>query len=159
MTLLGPQERDHAAIIRQAAPQLLVIDFRQFPGEEEWLDIAIAIAERFAILVANDSGLGHFFRTAVRPIVSRFGSTESHRWAPLAPLQRTVRALDSGGVAMQLNPLAVVLLAAQWLIAPRMSLAPIPRPKQGYATQSLPACAKNPIGQSPRSIACRETVN
>lgn len=125
VVFLGPHERDYAAFIRRVFPRLLAIDFTQFPGEDDGLDVAIAIAERVALVVANDSGMGHLFGAAGRPIISLFGPTDPRRWAPMAPLQRTVRAQDFHGEAMDLIPLAAVLRAVQDLIPASKSLLPI----------------------------------
>jgi ADP-heptose:LPS heptosyltransferase len=115
--LLGPQERDCARELRHAAPHLLMVDFMQFPSELDRLDAAIALAGRLSVVVANDSGMGHLFGAAGRPVVSLFGPTDPRRWAPFAPMQRTVRAQEFGGEAMALIQPEAVLRAVQETVA------------------------------------------
>ena len=89
--LLGPQERDRAEELARLAPDNLLLDFTRFPAEIEPLDGAIAVAQRLAVVVANDSGQGHLFGAAGRPIVSLFGPTDPARWRPLGPAVQIVR--------------------------------------------------------------------
>jgi len=115
--LLGPQERDRAEEVARLAPGILLLDFTCFQAGIEPLDGAIAIAQRLAVVVANDSGQGHLFGAAGRPIVSLFGPTDPRRWAPFAPARRILRAQSFGGAAMELIPPAAVLEAVDGLLA------------------------------------------
>lgn len=117
--LVGPQEREIAEEIRGLAPGAIAVDFNGLdpkPAIGE-LDGAIAVAERLAVVVANDSGLGHLFGSAGRPIVSLFGPTDPRRWAPFAPARRIVRAQDFGGQEMKAIPEAAVLKSVDDLLA------------------------------------------
>jgi ADP-heptose:LPS heptosyltransferase len=115
--LLGPQESDCARELRYAASHLPLVDFMRFPTELNRLDAAIALAGRLTVVVANDSGMGHLFGAAGRPVVSLFGPTDPRRWAPFAPIQRTLRAQDFGGHAMELIQPEAVLHAIKETIA------------------------------------------
>jgi ADP-heptose:LPS heptosyltransferase len=143
--LLGPQERDRAEEVGRLAPGAILLDFTRFPGEVEPLDGAIAIAQRLAVVVANDSGQGHLFGAAGRPIVSLFGPTDPRRWAPFAPALSIVRAQGFGGSAMALIPPEAVLEAVRRLLAAggdSAAASPIPgrpaewhRPGLGFAVE------------------------
>jgi ADP-heptose:LPS heptosyltransferase len=116
--LVGPQERDIARQVSGLAPGAIAVDFNDLdpkPAIGE-LDGAIAVAERLAAVVANDSGLGHLFGSAGRPIVSLFGPTDPRRWAPFAPARRILRAQDFGGEEMERIPEGAVLRAVEELL-------------------------------------------
>jgi ADP-heptose:LPS heptosyltransferase len=137
--LLGPQERDRAEEIgRVAPPNTVLLDFTRFPGEVEPLDGAIAIARRLAVVVANDSGQGHLFGAAGRPIVSLFGPTDPRRWAPFAPGLSVIRAQSFGGARMALIPPEAVLEAIRPLLA-----------AGGNSVVTLPAAARPVERQGP----------
>jgi ADP-heptose:LPS heptosyltransferase len=117
--LVGPQERAMAEEVRSLAPGAIAVDFNSLdprPAIGE-LDGAIAVAERLAVLVANDSGLGHLFGSAGRPVVSLFGPTDPRRWAPFAPARRILRTQDYGGEAMEAIPERAVMAAVAELLA------------------------------------------
>jgi ADP-heptose:LPS heptosyltransferase len=115
--LLGPQERDRAKEVGRLALDATLLDFTRFPANVEPLDGAIAIARRLSVVVANDSGQGHLFGAAGRPIVSLFGPTDPRRWAPFAPVLSVIRAQDFGGAGMALIPPEAVLEAIRRLLA------------------------------------------
>jgi ADP-heptose:LPS heptosyltransferase len=79
-------------------------------------DFTIAVAKRLAVVVANDSGTGHLFGAAGRPIVSLFGPTDPRRWAPFAPLRKTLWAREFGGEAMDCIPAEAVIGAVEDLL-------------------------------------------
>jgi ADP-heptose:LPS heptosyltransferase len=113
--LLGPQE----AVVRDqfiaAAPGAIAIDMTQMNPQPAIgvLDAAIAVLERFALVIANDSGLGHLAGAVGRPLLSLFGPTDPRRWAPMAPVSRVLRAQDYGKHEMSGIPVAAVLSAAE----------------------------------------------
>jgi ADP-heptose:LPS heptosyltransferase len=116
---LGPQEREFAEEIRAMIPAATAIDFTAPAGGREPLDLAVAVARRLNVVVANDSGLGHLVGAAGTAVVSLFGPTDPRRWAPFAPLQRTIRAQSFGGDKMSLIPSEAVALAITELVDQR----------------------------------------
>ena len=116
--LLGPREIDRAEAIRAAVPALASVDLTRSSAGSGSFDFTIAIAERLAVVVANDSGTGHLFGAAGRPIVSLFGPTDPRRWAPFAPLRKTLWAPEFGGEAMECIPPQAVIAAVEAILAP-----------------------------------------
>jgi len=115
--LLGPREIDRADAIRAAVPASASVDLTRSSAGSGSFDFTIAIAERLAVIVANDSGTGHLFGAAGRPIVSLFGPTDPRRWAPFAPLRKTLWAPEFGGEAMECIPPQAVLAAVEEILA------------------------------------------
>jgi len=95
--LLGPMEGDVGARLLAEAPGALVLraDPDAAPGVA--LDRLIAQGQRFALLLANDNGVGHLLGASGVPVVSLFGPTDPTRWAPVAPDNLIVRGRDFGG--------------------------------------------------------------
>jgi ADP-heptose:LPS heptosyltransferase len=116
--LLGPQEGDVEAHIREAAPGALVLraDPAAAPGAS--LDLLIAEGQRFAALLANDNGVGHLLGAAGVPVVSLFGPTDPARWAPVAPANTILKARDfGGGTAIEAIPVGPVVEAVMATLA------------------------------------------
>jgi ADP-heptose:LPS heptosyltransferase len=95
--LLGPMEGDIGAQVAAEAPGALVLraDAHAAPGVA--LGRLVAQGQRFALLLANDNGVGHLLGASGVPVVSLFGPTDPARWAPVAPDNLIVRAIDFGG--------------------------------------------------------------
>lgn len=104
--VLGPQEIDWRAGLEAAVPTALFP--LQADGAEAGHGFAppftIALAQRFAAAVANDSGVGHMFAVGGRPLVSLFGSTVPEKFMPMTANLAIVRATDYGGKEMRLIP-------------------------------------------------------
>jgi ADP-heptose:LPS heptosyltransferase len=115
--LLGPREIERAETIRAAVPAFASVDLTRDSAGSGSFDFTIAIAQRLAVVVANDSGTGHLFGAAGRPIVGLFGPTDPRRWAPFAPLRKTLWAREFGGEAMERIPAPAVLAAVEDLLA------------------------------------------
>jgi ADP-heptose:LPS heptosyltransferase len=115
--LLGPREIERAPEIRAAVPTLASVDLTRASAGRGSFDFTIAIAKRLAAVVANDSGTGHLFGAAGRPIVSLFGPTDPRRWAPFAPRRSTLWAREFGGEAMAYIPAGAVLAAVEEMLA------------------------------------------
>ncbi len=113
--LLGPQEAAAREEARRQIPQAIALDFTQITPKPAIgvFDAVIAIVERLAAVVANDSGLGHLAGAVGRPVVSLFGPTDPRRWAPMAPVRRVVRAQNYGGDDMNAIPVPPVLSAVE----------------------------------------------
>jgi ADP-heptose:LPS heptosyltransferase len=83
------------------------------------LEFAIALCERLAAAVANDSGIGHLLAAVGTPLVSLFGPTDAARWAPFTERGVLMRAQEFGGSAMESIPVDVVERALDRLLAVR----------------------------------------
>lgn len=104
--LLGPAEaEDWAATIRAALPQAL-LPLQDTAKLTPML--TIALGRRLAAAVANDSGTGHMLGAADIPLVSLFGPTAAHKFAPHTRRAAIVRAQDFGGETMESIPLEAV---------------------------------------------------
>ena len=119
MLLLGPQEASAREEARRQIPQTIALDFTQITPKPAIgvFDAVIAIVERLAAVVANDSGLGHLAGAVGRPVVSLFGPTDPRRWAPMAPVRRVVRAQNYGGDDMNAIPVPPVLSAVEMVLS------------------------------------------
>jgi ADP-heptose:LPS heptosyltransferase len=125
--LIGPKEQQRAAELRQADSEAILVEFMRLGAGIGSLDAAIAVLGRLSLVVANDSGLGHLAGAAGRPVVSLFGPTDPHRWAPFAPRHRWIRAQRFGGESMALIEPAAVLAAVQELLAEPPTDLEVPR--------------------------------
>jgi ADP-heptose:LPS heptosyltransferase len=123
--LLGPQEGDVEALIREAAPGAMVLRADPAASRAEGLDLLIAEGQRFAALLANDNGVGHLLGAAGVPVVSLFGPTDPARWAPVAPANRVLKASDfGGGTAIEAIPVEAVVEAVMAMVG-RGAAAPL----------------------------------
>jgi ADP-heptose:LPS heptosyltransferase len=113
--VLGPKEVDWMAELRDAVPEALFP--LQEPGVQERHGFSplftIALAQRFAAAVSNDSGVGHMFAIGGRPLVSLFGSTVPEKFMPMGKRLTIIRAGDYGGREMHLIPVGPVLDAVE----------------------------------------------
>jgi ADP-heptose:LPS heptosyltransferase len=92
---LGPDERDWLADIRAAVPGAR---FPEWEGRGATGPIfAIALAERLAIAVANDSGTGHMLAAGGAPLVSLFSKHDPVKYAPRARRLAIVDSKSFGG--------------------------------------------------------------
>ncbi len=96
--LLGPEETDWAEHVAQALPGAVL------PLQSEAVQrlgpsplITIALAQRLALAVANDAGVGHMMAAANCPLISLFGPTPPEKFAPLVSRARILRAQDYTG--------------------------------------------------------------
>ena len=115
--LLGPREIERAEAIRAAVPAFASVDLTRESAGSGSFDFTLAIAQRLAAVVANDSGTGHLFGAAGRPIVGLFGPTDPRRWAPFAPVRKTLWAREFGGETMDRIPAEAVSAAVDELLA------------------------------------------
>ena len=90
-----------------------------FPEQEETARslqgpvLTLALAQRIALAVANDSGTGHIFAASGSPLISLFGHTSVEKFVE-EPSQRTIiRAADIGGVGMDDIPVSLVTEALE----------------------------------------------
>jgi len=113
---LGPQEPEWQAPISAAVPAAL------FPlqMENHGFDplFTIALAERLAASVSNDSGVGHMLAISGRPLVSLFGPTVPEKFMPMGDKLTIIEAKTFGGREMNLIPLDTVAAALMSALPP-----------------------------------------
>jgi len=108
--ILGPDELEWLPELRAAVPGAL------FPEQERaiWGDDftplrTIALAQRFAVALANDSGVSHMFGAADVPLVTLFGPTPAAKFQPRVTRGAVLTAQQFGGQAMTDIPVADVV--------------------------------------------------
>ena len=118
--LLGPDEAPWLAQLRRDLPQAL------FPLQDERAGgdgqpsplLTLAIAQRLAAAIANDSGTGHLVAAAGCPMVSLFGPTRAAKFAPCAARLEIVDANSFGSPDMTAIPTDAVAAAVARLSLP-----------------------------------------
>jgi ADP-heptose:LPS heptosyltransferase len=112
---LGPQERGLLADIRAAVPGAR---FPEWEGRSPAGPIfAIALAERLAAAVANDSGTGHMLAAGGVPLVSLFSKHDPVKYAPRARRLAIIDSKSFGGTDPALIPVNAVSRALSELLA------------------------------------------
>lgn len=91
--VLGPKEEPWHKLLKQVLPEA------KFPLQDHPELLAsplytIALAQRFKLAIANDSGTGHLFAAAGIPLVSLFGPTNPAKLHPLTEKLVILRAPD-----------------------------------------------------------------
>ncbi len=127
--VLGPDERDWLGEFRAALPEAL------FPLLDERVpaDIAaaplytLALGQRLAAAVANDSGAGHLLAASGCAMVSLFGPSAAAKFAPAARRLEIVEAQRFGASDMAAIPLAAVGEAVERSLS-QITLGASPRP-------------------------------
>jgi ADP-heptose:LPS heptosyltransferase len=95
VVFLGPEEAGWAARVKREVPGILLplqSDAVQRHGPSPL--VTIALAQRLALAVANDAGIGHMMAAANCPLVSLFGPTLPEKSAPVVRHGRVLRARD-----------------------------------------------------------------
>jgi len=94
--LLGPGEIGWIDRIQQDAPYAVIpSDSPDTVGQREPA-LAMALARRVSVAVANCSGIGHLLAAGGPPMVSLFGPTQPSKYAPYASRLIALRAQDFG---------------------------------------------------------------
>ncbi len=117
--LLGPQEPDWQEPLAKQVPAAL------FPLQQSGVAqrfaysplLTIALGERLAASLANDSGVGHMLALSGRPLVSLFGPTSPAKFAPVSSCLTIVTAQEFGGREMGLIPTEAALQALKAQLA------------------------------------------
>ena len=117
--LLGPAEQEWYAALQAALPHAL------FPLQDERIAAAIvasplytmALGQRLAVAVANDSGTGHLLAASGCAMVSLFGPSAAGKFAPAARRLEVVAAQRFGADEMTAIPLAAVTDAVERSLA------------------------------------------
>jgi ADP-heptose:LPS heptosyltransferase len=113
--LLGPDERAwHDALQVQMPKALFPLQDRRIAPDVSASPLyTIALGQRLAAAVANDSGAGHLLAASGCPLVSLFGPTSAAKFAPAARRLEVVAAQRFGGEAMETIPLTAVIEAVE----------------------------------------------
>lgn len=109
--VLGPDEEAWAARLAADVPEALIPSSDPESGRPGSDDPAftIALADRLAVAVANDSGVGHMMAAADVPMVSLFGPTRPEKFAPTAQRLTVIDARQFGAEDMAAIPLRAVI--------------------------------------------------
>jgi ADP-heptose:LPS heptosyltransferase len=113
--LIGPEEAEWVAPLREAVPQAL------FPEQQNAASrstlrgpcLATALAERLTAAVANCSGVGHLLAAGGAPMVSLFGPTRPEKYAPFSRALICLKAQDYGSNDIATIPLDAVAAAVE----------------------------------------------
>jgi len=122
--ILGPAEAEMADQIREAVPNA------RFPTigadgspPNPTIPFSIAIGQRLAVAVANDSGAGHILAAANTKLISLFGPTPAAKFAAAATNLEIIEASKFGSTAMSAIPVDAVSDAIERLIEPTSDIA------------------------------------
>jgi len=115
---LGPAERDWLQSLQSALPQAL------FPESDPRADLrgpllAIALAARLRLGLANDSGVGHLLAAGGKPLVALFGRTNPTKFAPPYGERSVIRAQEFGAQGVAEIPVAHVLRVMEGILGAR----------------------------------------
>jgi len=116
---LGPAEADWIRELREQAP------WARFPLQEDLSPqevaasplMTIALGQRLALAVANDSGMGHLLAASGCPVVSLFGPTRPAKFAPSARRLTVIEASTYGNSEISTIPLTAVAEAVTHALA------------------------------------------
>jgi len=113
--LLGPDEQDLRAPLREALPEAL---FPAGSNGETLTDVrlSLALGARLSAAVAMDTGIGHLLAAAGTPLVSLFGPSNPERWRAVGSPLRIVSARPYGGPEIARIPVTAVSSALDELI-------------------------------------------
>jgi ADP-heptose:LPS heptosyltransferase len=111
--ILGPDEKDWIAAASAVPNARLPLQEAVARGIESSPALTIALAQRLAASLANDSGGGHMLAAGDRPLVSLFGPTDPAKFAPHATHLTVLRAQDFGADDMAAIPVTSVITALQ----------------------------------------------
>jgi ADP-heptose:LPS heptosyltransferase len=120
---IGPRERDWAPLIRARVPGALIPELDAGAGVETGPLLALALAQRISVGVANDAGPGHIMAAAGAPLVSLFGRASVEKFVEDDDHRQVIRAADFGGNEVALIPIAAVAEAVEEQVR-RLGLAP-----------------------------------
>ena len=114
--LLGPDEQDLRAPLREALPQAL---FPASSNGETLTDVrlTLAVGARLSAAVAMDTGIGHLLAATGTPLVSLFGPSNPERWKAVGGPVRIVSASPYGGPEIARIPVTAVSSALDEMMA------------------------------------------
>jgi ADP-heptose:LPS heptosyltransferase len=115
--VLGPAETEFLSELRHAVPQAR-FPLQDAAAAEPSPLLTMALAQRLAAAVANDSGAGHLLAAAGCAMVSLFGPTRPQKFAPAARRLAIVDARDFGTPEMASIAVETVAAALERMLAP-----------------------------------------
>jgi len=117
--LIGPQEEEWAAEIVRAVPSaILPLQIDNGPANHKYDPLlTIALGQKLAAAVSNDSGIAHMLAVAGSPLVALYGPTVYEKFPPMTTNIRVVRAEDYGSREMSAIPIEPVASALKDLLA------------------------------------------
>jgi ADP-heptose:LPS heptosyltransferase len=113
---VGPMEAASLGELREAVPQAR-FPLQEAEDEKPSPLLTMALAQRLAVAVANDSGAGHLLAAGGCTMVSLFGPTRPQKFAPAARRLNIIDARDFGEAAMTSIPVDVVAAAVDEILA------------------------------------------
>ncbi|MFT5540766.1 MAG: ADP-heptose:LPS heptosyltransferase [Alphaproteobacteria bacterium] len=113
--LLGPDERDLLDKIKTAVPEARFPEWEEKGGPKGPIFV-VALGERLAAAVANDSGTGHMLAAGGAPLLSLFSKHDPRKYSPRSPRQVTLDSQDYGGDDPSLIPVDAVIRALDGLL-------------------------------------------
>ena len=118
--LLGPQETGWDVGLRDQMPDALFPLQQDDTGARHKFapQLTIALAERLAVSVANDSGVGHLCAVSGQPIISLFGRTSPKKFPPMSDRLTIIQAQQWGDRELTAIPLAAVEQAVEAALKP-----------------------------------------
>lgn len=114
---IGPDEKAWLPQIRERAPDALVPEAEDAARDHGGPLLCLALAQRLAAAVANDSGIGHVLSFAGAPLVTLFGHTSEEKFVEQPARRVIVRAADHGGRDVTVIPAAAVSRAVEQAVA------------------------------------------
>lgn len=113
--LIGPQEEEWLTDITQALPNALLPLQAGDGAAQHGYDpmLTIALGERMAAAVSNDSGIAHMLAVAGAPLVALYGPTVYEKFPPMCDAITVIRAATYGAREMTAIPVDAVIAALQ----------------------------------------------
>ncbi len=113
---IGPDERAWVDELAAAVPTARFPEMEELGDQQPGPLLAIALAQRLAVALANDSGTGHMLAAGGIPLVSLFGSTDPRKFAPSCRRLKVLQAGEFGGRDMDTIPVDAVDAALDSLL-------------------------------------------
>lgn len=114
--ILGPKELPSLAKLRHAVPDALYPTVDSNKSFKPTVSFSIALGQRLAVAVANDSGAGHILALADIKLISLFGPTSPDKFAPAANKSEIIKAQNYGEAQMKDIPIEAVIEAINALL-------------------------------------------
>jgi ADP-heptose:LPS heptosyltransferase len=114
--LLGPEETEWIAPLREALPQARFPE-QDATGDRDGPCLTAALGERLSAAVANCSGTGHLLAAGGAPMVSLYGPTRPEKYAPFSRALICLKAQDYGADRIDAIPINAVAAAVEQQVA------------------------------------------